>query len=227
MAILCLGFGIGLNATIFSIVDGVLLQPYPYPDPDRLLVIGEQNPKSDTRAVVVLSRSAGHPGSDDSTFSAVAATSSRSLVVTDGAGDPERYLGAAVSANLFPMLGASPILGHGFAPDDDRHGGGGVVLLSYDMWTERYQNDRAVLRQNDRDQRRAVPRYWRDAAEIHVSDRAAAVDSAHAASRTANRGVFAACSRVGRMAPHVSRPRRRARAGRHSRSARRRISGDE
>src|SRR5471032_625742 len=43
VAIVCLGLGIGLNTTIFSIVDGVLLQPYPYPDPDRLLVLGEQN----------------------------------------------------------------------------------------------------------------------------------------------------------------------------------------
>ena len=49
VAILCLGFGIGLNATIFSILDGVILQPYPYPDPDQLLVVGEQNPKSDYR----------------------------------------------------------------------------------------------------------------------------------------------------------------------------------
>jgi putative ABC transport system permease protein len=47
VAILCVGFGIGLNTTIFSIVDGVLLQPYPYPDPDRILVLGEQNRKAD------------------------------------------------------------------------------------------------------------------------------------------------------------------------------------
>ena len=50
VAILCLGFGIGLNTTIFSIVDGVLLQPYPYPDPDRILVLGEQNRKADDRS---------------------------------------------------------------------------------------------------------------------------------------------------------------------------------
>ncbi len=42
VAILCLGFGVGLNATIFSLIDGVLLKPYPYTDPDRILVVGEQ-----------------------------------------------------------------------------------------------------------------------------------------------------------------------------------------
>ena len=43
VAILCLGFGIGLNTTIFSMIDGVLLKPYPYTDPDRILVLGEKN----------------------------------------------------------------------------------------------------------------------------------------------------------------------------------------
>ena len=50
VAILCLGLGIGVNTTIFSSVDGVLLQPYPYADPDRILVIGEQNPVTHSRA---------------------------------------------------------------------------------------------------------------------------------------------------------------------------------
>ena len=50
MAILCLGFGIGLNATIFSVIDGVLLKPYPYTDPDRILVVGEQNQRTDSQA---------------------------------------------------------------------------------------------------------------------------------------------------------------------------------
>ena len=49
-AILCLAFGIGLNTTIFSIVDGVLLKPYPYPDPDRILVVGGAEPEDGERA---------------------------------------------------------------------------------------------------------------------------------------------------------------------------------
>ena len=47
VAILCLGFGIGLNATIFSLIDGVLLKPYPYTDPDRILMVGEQKTENE------------------------------------------------------------------------------------------------------------------------------------------------------------------------------------
>ena len=50
VAILCLGFGVGLNATIFSLIDGVLLKPYPYTDPDRLLVVGEQSRRPNDEA---------------------------------------------------------------------------------------------------------------------------------------------------------------------------------
>ena len=57
VAILCLGFGIGLNTAIFSIVDGVMLKPYPYTDPDRIVVLGEQNQKYGRRGRPVLSRS--------------------------------------------------------------------------------------------------------------------------------------------------------------------------
>src|SRR5688572_30738322 len=52
VAILCLGFGIGLNTAIFSIIDGVMLKPYPYTDPERIVVLGEENQKSGDEAGV-------------------------------------------------------------------------------------------------------------------------------------------------------------------------------
>jgi predicted permease len=142
-AIVCLGFGIGLNATIFSVLDGVLLQPYPYPEPDRLIVLGEQNRRSGFQLGL------SHPDLEDlragsRLFSAVAAATSRNVTVADSGGNPERYLSAAVSANLFPMLGARPIVGQGFAASHDVHGGPPVVLISHDMWQQRYQADPAI-----------------------------------------------------------------------------------
>ena len=142
-AILCLGFGIGLNATIFSILDGVLLQPYPYPEPDRLFVVGEQNRRSG------LELGLSYPDLEDvragsRMFSTVAATTGRSVTVADSGGDPERYLAAAISADLFPMLGARPIVGQGFAPAHDIHGGPAVVLISHDMWQQRYRADPGI-----------------------------------------------------------------------------------
>jgi putative ABC transport system permease protein len=145
VAILCLAFGIGLNTTIFSIVDGVLLRPYPYPEPDRILVVGEQNRKTDDEAGLSWLDMRDINQSPSTPFSAVAASAGRSLTVSDGSGEPERYPGAAISWDLFPMLGTPPILGQGFTAEHDRAGAGGVVLLSHDLWSVRYHSDRNVI----------------------------------------------------------------------------------
>jgi putative ABC transport system permease protein len=67
------------------------------------------------------------------------------VTISDGNGEPERYLGAGVSWDLFPMLGTHPILGRDFTADDDREGGADVVLLGYDIWTHRYAGARDVI----------------------------------------------------------------------------------
>jgi putative ABC transport system permease protein len=136
VAILCLGFGIGLNATIFSVIDGVLLKPYPYPDPDRILVVGEQKAHSDQAGLSYLDMRDWKEA--NSSFTTIAAVSGRSLTVADGRGEPERYLGAGVSWDLFPLLGTRPIRGRDFTAEDDREGAGAVVLLGYDVWMLRY-----------------------------------------------------------------------------------------
>jgi hypothetical protein len=62
-----------------------------------------------------------------------------------GEGDPERLEGASVTAELFPLLGASPVLGRGFEPADDRDGAPGTVVLSHRLWRVRFGGDPAVL----------------------------------------------------------------------------------
>jgi putative ABC transport system permease protein len=144
VAILCLGFGIGLNATIFSVIDGVLLKPYPYTDPDRILVVGEQNQRTDSQSgLSYLDMRDWNEA--NSVFTTIAAVAGRNLTISDRGGEPERYLGAAISWDLFPLLGTSPILGHGFAVEDDRPGAGPVVLLGYDLWTRRYHGDTHII----------------------------------------------------------------------------------
>jgi putative ABC transport system permease protein len=144
VAILCLGFGIGLNTTIFSIIDGVLLKPYPYTDPDRILILGTRN-----------QRSGGEEGlsfldmrdwkESTAAFSTIAGTRISAMTVADSGGEPERLSGAAISWDLFPLLGTAPILGRGFRPDDDQPHAGGVVLLSHQVWVTRYQSDANIL----------------------------------------------------------------------------------
>jgi putative ABC transport system permease protein len=140
VAILCLGLGIGLNTTIFSIVDGVLLQPYPYTAPDRILVIGEQNPSTHSRSG--LSYLDLHDWKEaNSAFVTIAASEARALSVADAGEEPQRELGAAISWDLFPMLGTSSLLGRGFTLADDQPNAPGTVLLSYSLWTRRYHRD--------------------------------------------------------------------------------------
>ena len=144
-AVACLALGIGLNTTIFSIVDGVLLKPLPFHDPDRLIVLGERNPKSDSQAGV------SYPDLLDwrvasTTLSAIEVASGRSLNLSnDGEGETERLVGAAVSWNLFPELGVAPILGRQFNAADDRPGAARVVLLSHDLWTVRYHGTPQIV----------------------------------------------------------------------------------
>ena len=146
VAILCLGFGIGLNATIFSVIDGVLLKPYPYRDPDRILVVGEQNQRTDSQAGLSYLDLRDWKEAN-SVFTTIAGVAGRSLTISDGGGEPERYLGAAISWDLFQLLGTAPVLGRDFAREDDRPGAGPVVMLGFDLWTRRYRADPNVVGQ--------------------------------------------------------------------------------
>ena len=144
VAVLCLGFGIGVNTTIFSIVDGVLLKPFPYADPDRLYAIGHVGEHSDdTPTMSYLDLKDWREAA--TSFTSMAGLAGRSLTIVDGSGDPERYLGAMISWDLFPLLGVAPAVGHGFTAEDDQPSTGGVVLLSDELWKSRYAGDRSLI----------------------------------------------------------------------------------
>ena len=148
VAMLCLGFGIGLNTTIFSVMDGVLLKPYPYPDPDRILVVREVNRRQHIDEAGLSYLNMRDFKEANSVFTTIAATSGRSVTITAPGADPERYLAAGVSWDLFPMLGTSPIYGSHFTPEQDQFGGPPVVLLSHDLWTARYRADPGIVGQS-------------------------------------------------------------------------------
>jgi putative ABC transport system permease protein len=141
VAILCLGFGIGLNATIFSVVDGVLLKPFPYADPDRILVLHTTNEKLGVSRDDVSYLDWQDLRAAKGAFTQMAALQFRSLALSDGEHDPARYAAAAVSWDLFALLGVAPVVGSGFTPEMDRTGAPGVVMLGYSVWRDRYQSD--------------------------------------------------------------------------------------
>lgn len=144
LAVTCLAIGIGLNTMMFSVTDGVLVQPLPYYDPANLVSLHTTQKQNgiDQDSLSWLDLQDWKERS--SSFSAIAGVMYRSFTVSDG-GDADRYAGAAVSHELFPLLGKTPQAGRGFTADDDRPGAEPVVLLSDDLWTRRYNRDPAIV----------------------------------------------------------------------------------
>ena len=145
VAIACLALGIGVNTTIFSIVDGVMLKPYPYADADRIVVLNSTNPKRGIRRGLTSYADFKDWRDRTSTLATAAAFTGRSLTISDGSTDPERYLGTTVSWQLFELLGTPPVMGRNFGPQDDRPGAEPVVILSDHVWTRRYNSDPSIL----------------------------------------------------------------------------------
>src|SRR5437867_2051779 len=121
VAVLALALGIGANSAIFSVVDAILIKPLPYKDPHRLVMVWEANPHRE-RAKNVIS-----PGnfldwqSQNTVFEQMAALNETRLNLT-GSAEPEEIRGQAVTANLFPMLGANAALGRTFLAEEDLPG---------------------------------------------------------------------------------------------------------
>jgi putative ABC transport system permease protein len=139
VAVLTLALGIGANSAIFTVVNAVLLQPLPYPEPDRLVFLNEGNSGS----------SIGYPNyldwaAQNHVFERVAAVQSASFVLT-GHGNPELIPGSYVAESLFSTLRVTPIMGRGLLPDDDRPAADPVVLVSYKLWQQRLGGDPNVL----------------------------------------------------------------------------------
>jgi predicted permease len=142
VAVLALALGIGANTAIFSVVNGVLLRPLSFPEPDRLLLIFETT-------TAFGQTSAAYPNFVDwrrtsRSFTGMAAYRTDDFNFT-GAGEPDQLAGAHVSANLFPMLGVTPLLGRNFLPEEDRHGAACTVMLTYGFWKQRFAADPNVL----------------------------------------------------------------------------------
>jgi putative ABC transport system permease protein len=144
VAVSCLALAIGVNSMIFSVVDGVLVQPLPFADPDRLMELNEANPQIGVRRSGVSYPTLRDWRERSRSLASIAGVTLRSLAVADR-GDPERYEGAAVSWELFSMLGVAPALGRDFVAADDRPGAEPVALLSDEVWRLRYSADRGVI----------------------------------------------------------------------------------
>ncbi len=139
VAVLALALGIGANSAIFSVFNTVLLRPLAYREPDRLVLIWTrflpdlpQNWVSGPEVIDFRER--------NNSFDDIAALSWPNFNLT-GAGEPEQLQGGAVTANLFPLLGVTPLHGRAFRPEEDQPGAGQVAILSHGLWQRRFGGD--------------------------------------------------------------------------------------
>src|SRR5215213_4440166 len=131
IAILTLALGMGASTAIFSVVDGVLLRPLPYPQSEQLVQLREVSERGGRMAFAepnfIDLRTRSH------TFEGVAQYSG-SLTTVNGGSEPVRALTYAVSADFFNVVGVTPIVGRTFSPDESRAGGAPVAIVSYGFW---------------------------------------------------------------------------------------------
>jgi len=142
VAVLTLALGIGANTAIFSVVDSVLLKPLPFDEPGQLVQVWEAPGPGQ--------RNWASPGAfldwkaHGSVFEDLSLLDGRELNLT-GEGEPERVSGLGMSAGGLKILRARPILGRGFAPDEDQPGKDQVVVLSHGFWQRRFGGDVSVV----------------------------------------------------------------------------------
>jgi putative ABC transport system permease protein len=144
VAVIALALGIGANSAIFSVVNTVLLRPLPYRNPDRVVMVFEDNSK------LGYPRDTPAPANyidwrdQNKVFDAMAAMAEVSLNLT-GDGEPERLDGHRVSASFFPVLGVDPQLGRRFSSEEDQPGQNRVVILSHALWQRRFAGDASIV----------------------------------------------------------------------------------
>lgn len=143
-AILTLTLGMGATIAIFSMVEGILLRPLPFADPDRLVIVGDHlgngpNPGVTAREIATYERAT-------TAFSSMGAFAAAGYELS-GAATPELISGARLGAGVFPALGVAPLLGRVFTKQED-DGHAPVALLSYALWLNRYHSDPHVLGQS-------------------------------------------------------------------------------
>jgi len=143
VAIIALALGIGVNATVFTFVNAVLIRGLPINDPDRVMVVGTRDARLRDRGMSYLDFEDYRRATR--TFSGLAAFSGSIMNVSDEGRTPERFQGPFISAPAFKLIGQRPQLGRDFLPEDDRPGAPAVVVLGNGIWKNRYGSDPSII----------------------------------------------------------------------------------
>src|SRR5579864_817388 len=139
--VLALALGIGATTAIFSLVEGILLRPLPFSNPDRLVLLGDRLGKGPNTPVTA--REIGTYSNATSVFSSLGGYTTTKLELSGGA-IPEEVNAARFTAGVFPTLGVRPILGRTFTQQEE-DGHQPVAVVSYGLWLNRFHRDPQVL----------------------------------------------------------------------------------
>jgi predicted permease len=142
VAVVTLALGIGANTALFSVINGVLLSPLPFPEPNQLVTLHENKPNFEGGSL-------SYPNfldwqKDNHTFSAMAVGRTYAFSLT-GAGEAEQVGAELISADYFPVLGVKPVMGRTFAADEDQIGAGPVALISAGLWQRKFSSAPDIL----------------------------------------------------------------------------------
>jgi predicted permease len=146
-ALLTIALGVGGSAAVFGVVYAVMLRPLPYPHPDRLVELFEDNRRANTSMMRASALNYRSWAERTASLEAVAAFQGVGFNLTE-LGEPERLLGTAITASMFDVLGLPPLAGRGFRAEDERPGAHRVTVLAEPLWRRRFGGNAAIVGQS-------------------------------------------------------------------------------
>ena len=142
-AVLTLALGIGVNNTVFTVVNAMLIRGLPFDEPDRIVSLGTRDARDRDGGVSFKDYEDWRRSARS--FTGLAGFGTTVMNVSDRGRAPERYSGPYISANAFHLIGQRPLLGRDFTADDDRPGAEPVVILGNGVWKTRYGSDPSIV----------------------------------------------------------------------------------
>jgi predicted permease len=142
VAVVTLALGIGANTALFSVINGVLLSPLPFPQPDQLVTLHENKPNFEGGSI-------SYPNfrdwrKENHTFSSLALARTYAFSLT-GVGEAEQVTGEFISSDFFSVLGVRPVAGRTFTEDEEPVGAGPVALISTGLWQRKFSSSPDIL----------------------------------------------------------------------------------
>ena len=144
--VLTLGLGIGANTAIFSVINGVILRPLPYPEADRIMRLRQPQAAAGVEDSSFSFPEVGHYRSQSKTIDQFVEFGDWTFNVL-GRGEPHRATGGLVTANFFPLLGAQPLVGRLLVPADEAKGAPPVAVLTHGYWQRVFGSDPSIVGQ--------------------------------------------------------------------------------